>query len=468
MGTPIPRTRRAERSQEPDGRQLLSRRRGAFVAGVALVTAGLSLIAIAATLDAQSQDPSLWPDAAFAAEGTPPWDGAVRTWVRHVPINNFPIQREIYRNLKRSIPPEEFEALPLDTTEWFLAVDLPPSVFEPLLASGRLPRRGTDEVLAGAFARADFVQVDDGAFHVVGRLKRGVGGLATAYVLPGDEVWEPLWFSTASLGWFDPNGLERIRALDDPEAFVKRFDVQGGVTPAALSAVLAALGGLVLVATGGGLVFQAAYGILLRGRLGVLRPAARSAIEHPRLVLGMHVFLYGTFFFLTLPTLAYPFVNVLMQQYIGQTFSEGTLAYVGEAYASGDVFRATFATWLNNFVVQTAGLTVLLSVIIPMSGVLKTAASFALAGLGMTPLWSGMPGLFLFHSITMVLELEAYIYACVAVCGFWLTLVRGVRERRIADAAHEALMMLLSATVLAGITLGIAALYEAATLLLLA
>ncbi len=460
----VPRSERTRGTIDPKARL----RRGPLGAGASFIVSGLALLAIAATLDEQSRDPALWPDAVFAVKGDPPWDSAVRTWVRRVPINNFPVQRTLYETAKRRLSPGWFASFPFDHTEWFLATDLPPDAFAPLLESGRLPRPGTDEVLAGAFARAEFVQVDDGAFRVVGRLKRGVGALAAAYVLPGDEVWEPLWFSTASLGWFDPNGLERVRNRDDAEAFVDRHEIHGGIAPAPMNAVLASLGGLVLVAIGGAFAFLALYPLLLRRGLGIFRPAARSAVEHPRVVFLMHVLLYGTFFAFTLPTLAYPFVNVLMQEFIGRTFSEGSLSYVGDAYASGHVIRATFATWVNNFVVQTAGLTMLPSVIVPMLGVLKTAASFAIAGLGMTPLWSGMPGLFLFHSITMVLELEAYIFACVAVCVFWIKIVRGLRERRLGDAAHDAFMTLLSATLLAGVTLAIAAFYEATTLILLA
>jgi hypothetical protein len=182
----------------------------------------------------------------------------------------------------------------------------------------------------------------------------------------------------------------------------------------------------------------------------------------------MHVLLYGLFFLSMLPALVYPFISVWMQEFIGQVFSEkGSLDYVGEAYASGDIAGAAFATWLNNYIVQTVGLTFALSLVIPLAGVLKTAASFAFAGLGITPIWSGMPGMLTYHSITMVLELEAYIYACVAVCAFWTRLIRGLAAPATARAAGAAAKSLGSATLLAGLMLGVAAAYEAATLILL-
>lgn len=440
--------------------------RAPIAGGLSLVIAGLAVLAIAARMDAESRESAPWPNAVFAPSGDPPWEGAVNAWVRRVPINNFPWQRDVYRRLKQSLPPEEFNALKLDTTEWFLSIDLPPNSFSPLLESGRLPRKGTDEVLAGAFARAEFVQVDDGAFRVVGRLKRGTGALATAYVLPSDEVWEPLWMSTASPGWFDANGLARIQAMDAPDEFIERHDVRGGAAPTPLNVVYVCLSGLGVVALGGALVHQGLFRGLV-DRAGVFRPALRAAIDHPRLVILMHIFLYGVFLASTLPAIRYPFINVLMQEYIRHAFSDGSLGYVGEAYGSGNILRAAVATWLNNFIVQTAGLTMLLSVIVPMLGVLKTAMSFALAGAGMTPLWSGMPAVFVPHSITMILELEAYIYACVAVCVFWSHLVRGVRAGRTGDAAHESFMTLLSATLLAGVMLGFAALYEAFSLIVL-
>jgi hypothetical protein len=255
--------------------------------------------------------------------------------------------------------------------------------------------------------------------------------------------------------------------MDDPAAFIERNEVRGGVAPAPLSAVYLCIAGLCIAAVGGGFLHQGLFRRFLARAPRVFRPALRAFVDLPRLVFFMHVFLYGVFFASTLPTLAYPFINVMMQEYIRHAFSDGSLGYVGEAYGSGNVLRAAAATWLNNFVVQTAGLTMLLSIIVPMLGVLKTAASFAVAGLGMTPLWTGMPAVFVPHSITMVLELEAYIYACVAVCVFWGHIARGIRAGRTGDAAHESLMTLLSATLLAGVMLGVAALYEAASLILL-
>ncbi len=82
----------------------------------------------------------------------------------------------------------------------------------------------------------------------------------------------------------------------------------------------------------------------------------------------------------------------------------------------------------------------------------------------MTPLWSGMPGMLIFHSVTMVLELEAYVFACVTVALFWIHVVRSLRQ---SEPLGYAIRILLAGTALSGVLLAIAALYEATTLILL-
>jgi uncharacterized membrane protein SpoIIM required for sporulation len=66
----------------------------------------------------------------------------------------------------------------------------------------------------------------------------------------------------------------------------------------------------------------------------------------------------------------------------------------------------------------------------------------------------------------MVLELEAYIYACAAVVIFWARVFRAGRQRRLAPL-RDGFKILGSTTILCGVMLAIAGLYEATTLILL-
>lgn len=434
------------------------------LAGGVILALGLVLLAVAAVLDAQARSHAPWPGALFVSDGRPLWDGAVPIQARRVPLNNFPAQEELALEARDRLPREQYLALGLNKTEWLLSVEMPVERFEPLLASGRLPRPGRPEVLAGVYCRANRIQVEDAQFEVVGRLKRGVGGLYSAYILPANMVWDGLLMHTASWGWLDPEGRQHLLDQDDPGALAKEHDIQGGIAPVPPVVTFLSIAGLMVVALGGGLLHWAFFVSRAQRRTGWFVPLYREVAAHPRLVRFMHVFLYGGLFLLMVVGFLFPMGNVIAQEYIGHAFTEGELGYVGRAYESGNIPLAAAATWVNNYLLQTVALTIGLSVIVPFLGVLKAWASFAGAGFGMTPLWSGMSGMLIFHSITMVLELEAYVFACVTVVLFWMKVYRCVRA---GERIMEAASLLFAGTVISGVMLAIAALYEAATLILL-
>ena len=342
--------------------------------------------------------------------------------------------------------------------------EMTPEEIEPLLGSGRLPRPGQPEVLAGAFANLNEVHADDAHLAVVGRLKRNVAGLATAYLMPADEDWAPLFDRTTTQGWLDPAGTEKLDHPENQEKIDKKRELMGGPAAAAAAVSGLCLVGLALIAVGGAGLHRAVFARMPRH--GVTAPAHLAFGERPRLVRAMHVWMYGSFFFSMALAIALPQLNALAMEYVRQAFTEGSLSYVGNAYRGGNVLLAAAATWANNYLLQTVALTVLLSILVPCIGLLKTLASFVLTGVGMAPIWSGMAAHFTYHSITMILELEAYIYACVAVVIFWEHILGALRRRSLAPV-KDGFRILGSATLLAGVMLAIAGLYEATTLILL-
>ncbi len=431
--------------------------------GVALLAFGLALIGAAAFIDAREAKQSPWSGALFSPDGDPPWEGTLNIRARRLSLQNYPLREEIQRTLMEALPPEELEVFGLDRTDWLIVVYAPLSTLEPLLASGRMPRPGYPEVLAGAFADRGDIYADDAHFEVVGRLSRTASGLATAYVMPADDVWEPLFEKTMTWGWLDPNGLKNLAAMKEESRLGKETEVFGGHFPASMLSVWCTMAGLALAAAGGSVLHRIVF---QRIRTGLFSTACRAFDAHARLVRAMHLGLYGGFFGAAAFTLLNPQINIIAMNFITHAFSEGSLNYVGDAYRSGNVFLAALTTWVNNYLLQTVVLTMLLSLAIPYAGILKTLASFTFAGFGMAPLWSGIAANYTFHSVTMVLELEAYIYACVAVAIFWLKLAEALRQRNSAPVL-EGTRIMASATVLAGVQLAIAGLYEALTLILL-
>lgn len=439
------------------------KRRSRVSAGLVLLALGLALIAAAAFIDAREAKHAPWSGALFSPNGEPPWEGALHIRARRLSLQNYPLREEIQRTLMETLPPEELEVFGLDRTDWLIVVYAPVSTLEPLLASGRMPRPGYPEVLAGAFADRGDIYADDAHFAVVGRLSRTAGGLATAYVMPADDVWEPLFERTMTWGWLDPNGLDKLAAMKEDSPIHERAEVFGGHFPASALSVWCTMAGLALAAAGGSVLHRIVF---QRIRTGMFGTACRAFEASPKLVRVMHLLLYGGFFASAVFTILNPQINIIAMNFITHAFSEGSLNYVGDAYRSGNVFMAALATWVNNYLLQTVVLTMLLSLAIPYAGILKTFASFAFAGLGMAPLWSGIAANYTFHSITMVLELEAYIYACVAVAIFWIKLYAALRQRNSAPVL-EGTRIMASATLLAGVQLAIAGLYEALTLILL-
>ncbi len=425
---------------------------------------GLALLGSAALVDVREHADAHWTGTIYTANGEAPWDGTIAIRARWLPLINYPIRQEIYTRLRRTVPRDELDALGLQRTERLIVAEMSPADMEPLLASGRVPLAGRPEVLAGAFTTLNQLRADDAELVVVGRLKRNVTGLATAYLMPAHEDWRPIFDRTTTEGWLDPVGVDKLGKPENEALIDEEQELSGG--PAAATAAVSGLSiiGLALCAVGGAGLHRAAFA-RMSGH-GVTAPARRAFGSRPRLVRSMHVMLYGAFFFSMALGIAAPQFNALTMEYVRQAFTDGSLSYVGNAYRAGNVFLAAGATWANNFLLQTVVLTVLVSIVVPCIGLLKTLLSFSLVGVGMAPIWSGMAVHYTYHSITMILELEAYIYACAAVVIFWGRVIGALRDRSMAPV-KDGFRILGSATLLAGIMLAIAGVYEATTLILL-
>jgi hypothetical protein len=74
----------------------------------------------------------------------------------------------------------------------------------------------------------------------------------------------------------------------------------------------------------------------------------------------------------------------------------------------------------------------------------------------------------LYHSVTITLELEAYVLASFAALLFAANVVQGFRQRQLLRCIARGLEIVFAAALLTGVLLGLAALYEATTLILLA
>jgi hypothetical protein len=428
-------------------------------------------------LETAWQANSLWGfTRIIPAVPNPPAD-AEPIRARPVPIENYPAQLKQRDDIEQMGAGEEgIKMLGLDRTETIYLLGPAFDSLEDALVSGRMPEPGAAEVLAGDLAREDPFWMGGREFTVVGRLARGMGGLTFAYALQGHANFEPMFQEGAGAvrGYLvnDPAALDSLahEYQDSPEALATLPGAEWFSPLQRTHPVFAvsAIAMLALVALGSML----AHGHALRW-LAERTPLRHSALiramgEYPRVWFGVHAAGYGLLLGSMTLSLFEPVTHLHLMSFVQFIFSEGGLGYLGDAYASGNVIAAANATWWNNYVLQTLGLTLALSVPPLALGFLKTLASFGLVGLIMSPQWTGVAASYSIHAGTMALELEPYMIACFAVVLWALSFWHGVAQpATLLRRTIEGLRLLAEAAVLCGILLYAAALYEAVTLIAL-
>ncbi len=442
-----------------------------------LFVSGLALIALAGYIDARHIGRQTWATALLMFDE--PENRAVQTEgdvfevsVREVPLSNFPEEQKILNELKQAPHgPQLVTQLRLDTRERIVYASLPAETLEELPATGTLPEPGKQEVLAGDLARLDSFKLDGIEFEAVGRLERGVAGLSFGYVLPRHPRFDRLFTERAGAkrGVFDPDGLEDIAGeRSGPRDADLPFLIAARASPVVIWLTFA---GLVMTVTGGAwavvYILRRVAQRRMSGVFIVLSPLIDEAERRPRLFAFLHAAFFGLLFAAMIAAVDRPIANARMTGFVSHEFTEGGLSYIGEAYESENIGRAALATFRHNYLVATVLYSVIPSLVIPFAGALKNAASFAAAGFVMAPIWAGRAGPMLYHSVTMAVELEAYVLAVFGICALPLRMWSGLQGGRFIREWARGLGVLISATIVSGVILAIAAVYEAATLITL-
>jgi hypothetical protein len=329
-----------------------------------------------------------------------------------------------------------------------------------------MPTLGTTEVLAGPLCRFDRFKIDGLDFEVVGRLQRGTAGFAFSYLAQYNDATRLVFENKPAtmFGWVDPEGLGK------PEKFEgkvpQNMNMVSPLAPTVPATVWLTIAALGLIAVGGTSLTSQWLPVLATRAL-VFRPLGETLRSHPRLFMILHALNYGALAAAMAVGLRYPLFNLSVLTFVSSMFFEGELNYIGSAYLSRDIVAAAAATFANNFVVQTCALTILPSMLLPFVGLVKTMASLAVVGFAMAPNWTGLSEMLTYHSITLILEVEAYTLATFAVCVYPAKLFRGWQQGSLVAALRGAAALMGSATLMAGIVLFVAAFYEAITLILI-
>jgi hypothetical protein len=433
-----------------------------------VVLAGVIVIAAMAFLETQQQSDQVWRNALMSISGDPPWENVYTLYARKLPDENFPPSLVVEEMQRVEGGPEVIEILGLEVRERVAAIELPADVVNALTESGRPPEPGKREVLAGQLCRLDEFTIDGESFTVTGRLQRGASGMAITYLLPYDESVAPLFTDDkgATTGWLDPEGM--LRDYSEEETAALEGETQQLVFPIAPTTRTVAWGGMVgiILVTIGGAVFQVR--LLSRfARDPIVGPIITPMREFPALFQAIHVLCYGALMGAALLAFAMPLLNLQVLTFVTEIFTTGDLRHLGDAYMSGNVASAAWFTFWNNYVVQTLAWGMAPSLVVPFWGLFKTMLNLAIAGFALAPLWTDLLARFTYHSITLSLEVEAYVIAAFGVCLYPLYIWRAFHSENPRDVLAKVPPMLLATVLLSGALLFIAAIYEAVTLILI-
>jgi len=147
---------------------------------------------------------------------------------------------------------------------------------------------------------------------------------------------------------------------------------------------------------------------------------------------------------------------------IGAEFMTGPLAFVGQAYVNAQALKAILATFFVNLLIGSFGTITLPSLLIPFSGILVGIYRAIVWGLLLSPANPDLRLVMIPHSITLIIEGQAYILTMLAAYiqgrAFLFPKTVGLESR--ARGYLEGLKRTGKLYTLVILTLAIAAIYE--------
>ncbi|MBN2579076.1 MAG: hypothetical protein JXB10_08805 [Pirellulales bacterium] len=342
-----------------------------------------------------------------------------------------------------------------------------------VLASGRLPAAGAEEVLAEASAHPP-AEITAGrqVLKVVGVLRREDSPKLNAFYASDDPVLrrrldskkEPL-----GQGFLVPQE-EAKEMLSSGDRFPRgQFTTVAEIQRLPRGPYHSYLAGMALLIFGGSALLIQAYGFAAqRITHSWLGPPLTELRQRWRLLALLHVAYFGLYFAAAMIIYEFPLVQDGMLMLVGQEVQGGSgpLGIAGQAYASRIIPLAAAATLGVNFIVGSLLMITVPSLIIPGLGVLTAWFRAIVWGLLLAPAVLSLAGAMRFHSLTLLLEGEGYVLAAffAMLVPVWLFSPRAGRS--VGARYGHALLMNLKGNLLVLIVLALAAVYEAVEVIL--
>jgi hypothetical protein len=146
----------------------------------------------------------------------------------------------------------------------------------------------------------------------------------------------------------------------------------------------------------------------------IIKNALAVVRQHRRAYLILNLAYYGLVILGMIYSAFNPGPQKMLLESVGQALTEGPLAMVAGAYTSGKLLAAVALTFLVNFFVGSLGSIGLPSLAIPFSGLLMGAYRALTWGVLFSPTDRQLALTMIPHSITLLLEGQAYILAMLA------------------------------------------------------
>jgi len=355
--------------------------------------------------------------------------------------------------------------------------DMADDFTEEMLQWGQFPLPGADEVVAGFQAKSkDKITVDGRAFKVVGQLKKEVRLFADSYLVCDDAAAGEL---------FDANDeavrnvyilrlpKEQLTDLQMQERLKKAFPKSQFVAHVPLirtepGPFYLYVTGISLLFLGGSLVLFKLY-CFLADRLGNkwLRLPLAEIRKYKRLFLTLHLIYFGIVVLFMLVAYNLPELQVCLLAGIGGAMEgPGPLAVAVKAYMSKNILWAAVVTFAINFPLGSLVCITLPSVIVPGAGILIACWRAVLWGLLLAPTVVELSGAMLPHSVTLLLEGEAYVIATFFGLLILVYLFRKAEGQGVGRRYGKALLMNIRGNLWVAIVLAVAAIYEAIEVIL--
>jgi len=452
-----------------------------LISWICVVAVGFGLMAFSYFNYQYQPGPNPWKEAFMYIGKADPNSEAKDLEYVEMPIRLLPISSraqnftELARNFSSAVEKSYRAAF---QEKLILYSNLASDFKDEILEWGRLPDSDANEVVAGFYAsKKDKITVDGHVFKVVGQFKKTVRLFVSSYLFSDSDVTRNLFkpeHEDVQNAYIFKLPREQLVESEIREQLQKAFPKSQFATYAPLIRTQPGpfylyLAGMSLLFLGGCLALFKVYCFLAeRIENKWLRFPLAEIYKYKRLFLTLHIIYFGAVVLFMIVAYLLPELQVCLLAGIKSQVTDGSgpLGVAGKAYASKIIPRAAAVTFVINFLLGSLVCITIPSIIIPGIGVLLAAFRAVMWGLLLSPNFDSLSGPMLPHSVTLLLEGEAYIVAMFFALLILVYLFRKAEGPSPLRRYGTALLMNVRGNLLVAIVLAVAAIYEAIEVIL--